>query len=50
MGSACRTHGRDEKCIHNIRGSLIGPWNKRENNIKINIKEIVYGLDSFDLV
>jgi hypothetical protein len=52
---ACRTHGRDEKCIQNVRkpkvkGQLARPRHRWEDNITRDVKEArCESLDSTDM-
>jgi hypothetical protein len=51
-GGACSTHGGDEKCIQNLVGKHEGksplgrPGYRWEDNIKMDLREIGFGLDS----
>jgi hypothetical protein len=51
ISRACSTHGVEERCIQKSEGKrpLGKPRLKWEDNIKVNLQEVVWGMDWIDV-
>jgi hypothetical protein len=56
MGGACSTYGGKERCIGNLVGRvegrrpLVRPRRRYEDNIKMDLQEVGWGMDWIELV